>query len=64
MNNRKAVYTIIKREGKENFWQRIGAAFVNKDGSLNVKLNSFPLNGELHIRDEKEKEKNQVKKAK
>ena len=27
-------------------------AFVNKDGSLNVKLNSLPLNGSLHIREQ------------
>lgn len=56
MNNKKVVYTIIKREGKENYWLRIGVAFVNKDGSYTVKLNAFPVNAELHIRDEKETE--------
>ncbi len=53
-NNNKAVYTIIKRNGDENdFWQRIGTAFINKDGSLNVLLNALPVNATLHIRDPK-----------
>ena len=26
--------------------------FVNRDGSLNVRLDALPLNGQLHIRDE------------
>ena len=47
----KEVFSIIKREGKENYWLKVGIAFVNKDGSLNVLLNAFPLNAELHIRD-------------
>ena len=49
----KEVFSIIKREGKENYWLKVGIAFVNKDGSLNVLLNAFPLNAELHIRDAK-----------
>ncbi len=52
----KEVFSIIKREGKENYWLKVGIAFVNKDGSLNVLLNAFPLNAELHIRDAKPKE--------
>ena len=48
--NRKDVYT-IKNTGKKNYWVRIGTAFVNKDGSLNVYLDAMPLSGELHIRD-------------
>lgn len=46
----KVVYNIAERNGR-NYWTRIGVAFVNQDGSLNVKLESFPINGELHIRD-------------
>jgi hypothetical protein len=30
---------------------RVGAAFVNRDGSLNVRLDAMPVNGELQIRD-------------
>lgn len=54
----KEVFTVIENNNKEGkaLWIRVGVAFVNKDGSLNVKLNCLPLNGSLHIRDRKEKE--------
>ena len=46
------VYTIVERErdGKK-FWVRIGAAFRNRDGSLNAFLDAVPVNGTLHIRE-------------
>ena len=47
----KVVYAIIER-GPKKHWLRIGLAFVNKDGSLNVRLDALPLSGVLHIRDE------------
>ena len=46
----KDVYTIVK-SGEKAFWQKIGRALVNKDGSWNVYLNALPINGELNIRD-------------
>jgi hypothetical protein len=46
----KAVYTIVERAEKR-FWIRVGTAFVNRDLSLNVRLDASPVNGELHIRD-------------
>ncbi len=48
----KVVYTIVERtrDGKK-FWLRIGAAFRNRDGSLNVHLDAMPTNGTLQIRD-------------
>ncbi len=46
----KIVYVINERNGR-SFWSRCGVAFVNSDGSLNVKLESLPVNGEVHIRD-------------
>jgi hypothetical protein len=49
--NTKAVYTIIEREDRKNLWLKIGVAFENNDGSLNVILNALPVNGKLHIRD-------------
>ena len=55
-NNRADVYTIVPREGQKNFWLKIGTAFANKDGSLNVYLNALPLTGELNIRESKAKE--------
>lgn len=58
-NQVKDVYTII-RNGEKAFWQKVGRAHVNKDGSLNVYLNALPLGGELNIRDPKPKETAQV----
>jgi len=46
----KIVYVITERNGR-SFWNRCGVAFVNSDGSLNVKLEAIPINGEIHIRD-------------
>jgi hypothetical protein len=46
----KIVYVITKRKDR-SFWNRIGVAFVNGDGSLNVKLESLPVNGDMQIRD-------------
>jgi len=46
----KVAYVITKR-GNRSFWNRVGVAFVNSDGSLNVKLESQPVNGEVQIRD-------------
>jgi len=52
----KEVYTIVANDNGKDFWIRVGVAFENKDGSLNVRLNCLPLNGTLHIRDRKEKD--------
>jgi hypothetical protein len=51
----KIVYGMVKR-GDKTFWTRIGAAWVNKDGSLNVKLDFFPASPDtvLNIRDPKD----------
>lgn len=48
------VYTIVERErdGKK-FWVRIGAAFRNRDGSLNAYLDAVPVNGTMHIREQR-----------
>jgi len=52
-----AVYTIIPSiNGGKDFWQRIGVAFINRDGSMNVKLNALPVSGMLHIRENVKKE--------
>ena len=46
----RVVYAIVERREKK-FWSRIGAAFQNQDGSVNVLLDALPMNGELQIRD-------------
>lgn len=47
----KIAYVITQR-GDKSFWNRIGVAFINNDGSINVKLEAFPVNGELQLRDQ------------
>jgi hypothetical protein len=53
----KDVFTIVenKDDSKKNMWIKIGAAFVNKDGSTNVILNALPISGKCQIRDRKSK---------
>jgi hypothetical protein len=46
----KMAYVITERGGR-SFWNKIGVAFLNADGSINVKLDSVPVSGELQIRD-------------
>lgn len=46
----RVVYTIVRRGGRK-FWVRVGAAFENKDGSVNIVLDATPVNGEMQIRD-------------
>lgn len=46
----KFVY-VITGKGDRKYWTKVGVAFVNRDGSLNVKLHSLPIDGEMHIRD-------------
>lgn len=46
----KIVY-VINTRGNKSYWSRIGVAFVNKDGSINAKLEAVPVSGELQIRD-------------
>jgi hypothetical protein len=49
-NRMKIAYVITQRNSK-NFWNRVGVAFVNNDGSINVKLEAVPVSGEIQIRD-------------
>ena len=46
----KVCYVITERNDK-SYWTRIGVAFTNKDGSINVKLDALPTGGTLQIRD-------------
>jgi len=39
-------YTVVKREGADDFWIAIGAAWMHQDGDgFNVVLNALPLPG-------------------
>ncbi len=49
-NKTKAVFTITERGGK-SYWTRVGFGFVNSDGSLTLRLEAIPVNGQLQVRD-------------
>lgn len=42
-------------EGKTK-WVRVGIAFDNKDGSINVIFDALPLNGKVTIKEQSQKE--------
>jgi hypothetical protein len=46
----KIAYVVTQR-GTNKYWTRVGVAFVNRDGSINVKLEAVPVSGEIHVRD-------------
>jgi hypothetical protein len=46
----KTVYMINERNGK-SFWTKIGIGFVNRDGSINLKVEAWPTTGSIQIRD-------------
>lgn len=48
--NYRVVYAIVERREKK-YWTRVGAAFENQDGSINLILDAIPLTGDLQIRD-------------
>jgi len=44
-------YTIIKRDGQDDFWLAIGAAFMHQDGDgYNVVLQALPIDGKIVLR--------------
>ena len=55
-------YTVIKREGKEDYWLNLGVAFPHEDGEgFNVLLQAMPLDGKLVLRTYKEDEEPEPK---
>ena len=44
-------YTVHKREGQDDFWIAIGAAFMHQDGDgYNIVLQALPLDGKVVLR--------------
>jgi hypothetical protein len=44
-------YTVVKREGQDDFWIAIGAAFMHQDGDgYNVVLQALPIDGRVVLR--------------
>jgi hypothetical protein len=58
-------YTIIKREGQDDFWLAIGAAFMHQDGDgYNVVLQALPIDGKIVLRQPKDDQSGQQPDAK
>ena len=58
-NNQPAfrVYSVIPRDGKDDYWLNIGLAFPHQDGKgFNVMLQALPLNAKLVLREAAEEE--------
>jgi hypothetical protein len=51
----KSVFTVTENKGKSH-WVRIGAGFVNSDGSMNLRLDALPVNGTIQVREWEDEE--------
>ena len=50
-------YSVIKREGQDDYWLNIGLVFPHKDdGGFNIMLQAFPLDGKIVCREITEEE--------
>jgi hypothetical protein len=55
-------YTVVKREGKDDFWLNLGVAFAHEDGEgFNILLQALPPDAKLVLRTYKEKPEDQEK---
>jgi hypothetical protein len=52
----KIVYTVVERSPGKSFWTRVGVGFVNRDGSINLRLDAIPITGTLQVRDWEERD--------
>ena len=44
-------YAVVKREGQDDFWLNIGAAFAHQDGNgFNIVLQAMPIGGKIVLR--------------
>ena len=45
-------YSVIKREGQDDYWLNVGLVFPHKDGGgFNIMLQAFPLDGKIVCRE-------------
>lgn len=45
-------YSVIRREGQDDYWLNIGLVFPHKDGGgYNIMLQAFPLDGKIVCRE-------------
>ena len=46
------VYTVVKREGQDDFWLNLGLAFPHKDGKgFSIFTNAWPHDGKIVCRE-------------
>ena len=64
---RKTVFTVVERNQPnsehKSVWIRIGSGWVNSDGSINLKLDALPVNGQLQVRQWESKEESDARRA-
>jgi hypothetical protein len=57
-------YTVIKREGKDDYWLNLGVLFAHDDGEgFNLLLQAMPLDGKIVLRRYKENEEDEKPKG-
>ncbi len=45
-------YSVIKRDGQDDFWLNVGLVFAHKDGTgFNIMLQALPLDGKIVCRE-------------
>ena len=45
-------YSVIRREGQDDFWLNLGLVFAHNDGKgFNIMLQAFPLDGKIVCRE-------------
>jgi hypothetical protein len=47
----KVVWTVVDRGQGKSYWTRVGVGFVNRDGSLTLRLDAIPISGTIQVRD-------------
>jgi hypothetical protein len=52
------IYNLVEKDskdgGKKTIWNKVGTAFVNRDGSLNLILDAIPLSGRCQVREDRD----------
>jgi hypothetical protein len=49
-----AVFAVVERDSRPTIWIRVGSAFTNRDGSMNLVLDAFPIgSNRLHVREQR-----------
>ena len=47
----------VVQKGEKSYWNRIGTAYRNKDGSYNIYMDALPRDGKVQIREIKDEDR-------